>query len=197
MGGPVSATPGGIFISYRRQEAAFPAGWLYDRLRDRFGPEQVFKDVDNIDPGDDFIDKITTAVGSCDVLLALIGQGWLTITDDTGKRRLDDPDDFVRVEIEAALSRRVRVVPLLIDGATMPRPDQLPKSLASLVRRQAQELSPSRFDADANRLFGVLERTLEEARTQREAEDDARRQSEQHARARADERAREVEEKAR
>jgi hypothetical protein len=102
------------------------------------------------------------------------------------------------VEIEAALSRKVRVVPLLIDGATMPRPDQLPESLAPLVRRQAQELSPSRFDADAHRLFGVLERTLAEARTQREAEEDARRQSEQKARARADERAqREAEEKAR
>ena len=98
MGGPVSATPGGIFISYRRQETAFPAGWLYDRLRARFGPDQIFKDVDNIDPGDDFIDKITTAVGSCDVLLALIGRGWLTITDEAGKRRLDDPEDFVRVE---------------------------------------------------------------------------------------------------
>jgi Tol biopolymer transport system component len=198
MGGPVSATAGGIFISYRRQETAFPAGWLYDRLRDRFGPNQIFKDVDNIDPGDDFIDKITTAVGSCDVLLALIGQEWLTITDDAGERRLDDPEDFVRVEIEAALSRKVRVVPLLIDGAPMPRADQLPPSLALLVRRQAQELSPSRFDTDANRLFGVLERTLAEARTQREAEEDARRQSEQKARARADERAqRETEERAR
>ena len=103
MGGPVSATVGGIFISYRRQETAFPAGWLYDRLRYRFGPDQVFKDVDNIDPGDDFIDKITTAVGSCDVLLALMGREWLTITDGAGGRRLDDPEDFVRVEIEAAV----------------------------------------------------------------------------------------------
>jgi hypothetical protein len=198
MYGPVSATTGGIFISYRRQETAFPAGWLYDRLRDRFGPDQVFKDVDNIDPGDDFIDKITTAVGSCDVLLVLIGQEWLTITDDAGKRRLDDPEDFVRVEIKAALSRKVRVIPLLIDGAPMPRADQLPQSLARLVRRQAQELSPSRFDADANRLVGVLERTLAEARAQRGAEEQARRQSEQKARAGADERAqREAEEKAR
>jgi Tol biopolymer transport system component len=198
MNGPVSATVGGIFISYRRQETAFPAGWLYDRLRGRFGPDQVFKDVDNIEPGDDFTDKITTAVGSCDVLLALIGQEWLTITDDAGKRRLDDPEDFVRVEVEAALSRKVRVIPLLIDGAPMPRADQLPQSLARLVRRQAQDLSPSRFDADANRLVGVLERTLAEARAQREAEEQARRQSEQKERAAADERAqREAEEKAR
>src|SRR5690349_5597877 len=177
MGGPVSATVGGIFISYRRQEAACPAGWLYDRLRYRFGADQVFKDVDNIDPGDDFIDKITTPVGSCDVLLALIGQDWLTISDEAGGRRLDDPEDFVRVEIEAALSRRVRVIPLLIDGAVMPRADQLPASLARLVRRQAQELSPARFDADANRLVGVLERTLAEARAQRAAAEQARRES--------------------
>jgi TIR domain/WD40-like Beta Propeller Repeat len=177
-GGPVSATVGGIFISYRRQETAFPAGWLYDRLRYRFGPDQVFKDVDNIDPGDDFIDKITTAVGSCDVLLALMGREWLTIRDAGGGRRLDDPEDFVRVEIEAALSRGVRVIPLLIDGAVMPRADQLPASLARLVRRQAQELSPSRFDADANRLVVVLERTLAEARAQREAQEQALRESE-------------------
>src|SRR5690349_12629164 len=120
MGGPVSATVGGIFISYRRQEAAFPAGWLYDRLRYRFGADQVFKDVDNIDPGDDFIDKITTAVGSCDVLLALIGQDWLTISDEAGGRRLADPDDFARVEMEAALSRRVRAMPSLPEVAVRP-----------------------------------------------------------------------------
>jgi hypothetical protein len=158
-------SPGGIFISYRREETAYPAGWLYDRLVDHFGGGQVFKDVDSIELGDDFVEVITTAVGSCDVLLALIGDRWLTILDEDGRRRLDDPADFVRVEIEAALTRNVRVVPILVDGARMPRAAELPPSLAKLVRRQALELSPARFDFDTSRLLRVLDRTLDEVRT--------------------------------
>lgn len=159
------ATPGRIFISYRRQETAYPAGWLYDRLADRFGEDQVFKDVDSIEPGDDFIEVITSAVGSCDVLLALIGDRWLTIADEDGRRRLDNPDDFVRLEIEAALMRNVRVIPILVDGANMPRTSELPPTLAALVRRQALELNPNQFTFDTNRLFKVLDKTLAEVRT--------------------------------
>lgn len=163
------ATSGRIFISYRREETAYPAGWLYDRLAGHFGG-QVFKDVDSIELGDDFVEVITRAVGSCDVLLALIGDEWLTITDEHGRRRLDNPDDFVRLEIEAALSRRVRLIPILVGEARMPRADELPDSLAALVRRQALELSPARFDFDTSRLLKVLERTLAEVRaTQQDA----------------------------
>ncbi len=158
------ATSGRIFISYRREETAYPAGWLYDRLTGHFGGGQVFKDVDSIQLGDDFVEVITRAVGSCDVLLALIGDEWQTITDAHGRRRLDNPDDFVRLEIEAALSRRVLVIPVLVDGARMPRADELPDSLTALVRRQALELSPARFDFDTSRLLKVLDRTLAEVR---------------------------------
>ena len=165
--GPPAAS-GRIFISYRREETAYPAGWLYDRLADRFGG-QVFKDVDSIQLGDDFVEVITRAVGSCDVLVALIGDQWLTITDAHGRRRLDDPDDFVRLEIEAALTRKVRVIPILVDGARMPRADELPDSLVKLVRRQALELSPARFEFDTSRLLKVLDLTLAEVRT---AQDD-------------------------
>ena len=129
---------------------------------------QVFKDVDSIELGDDFVEVITRAVGSCDVLLALIGDRWLTITDEDGRRRLDDPDDFVRLEIEAALTRNVRVIPILVDGARMPRVAELPPSLAELVRRQALELSPARFDFDTGRLLKVLNTTLAEVRTAQE-----------------------------
>jgi tetratricopeptide (TPR) repeat protein len=149
-----------VFISYRREETAYAAGWLFDRLVDRFGRGQIFKDIDSIQLGDDFVEVITTAVGSCDVLLALIGERWLTITDEQGRARLDDPDDFVRLELEAALTRNVRVIPILVAGARMPRPDQLPPSLAKLVRRQALELSPSRFESDTSRLHQVLDRAL-------------------------------------
>ena len=156
--------PGRIFISYRREETAYPAGWLYDRLADRYRG-QVFKDVDSIELGDDFVEVITRAVGSCDVLLALVGDQWLTITDEDGRRRLDDPDDFVRLEIEAALTRNVRVIPILVDGARLPRAEELPPSMAGLVRRQALELSPARFDFDTSRLLKVLDKTLAEVRT--------------------------------
>jgi hypothetical protein len=157
---------GRIFISYRREETAYAAGWLFDRLADEFGGEQLFKDVDSIELGDDFVEVITAAVGSCDVLLALIGDRWLTILDEDGGRRLDNPDDFVRLEIEAALAREVRVIPILVDGARMPRADELPPSMAKLVRRQALELSPSRFKSDTSRLLTVLANTLAEVRTE-------------------------------
>lgn len=157
--------PGRIFVSYRREDTAYPAGWLVDRLTEHFGSGQVFKDVDSIELGDDFVEAISAAVGSCDVLLALIGDEWLTVTGDDGRRRLDDPADFVRVEIEAALRRDVRVIPILVDGARMPRAEQLPASLAGLQRRQALELSPNRFDYDTSRLVKVLDATLAEMQT--------------------------------
>jgi hypothetical protein len=147
-------------MSYRREDTAYPAGWLYDRLAARFTGGQVFKDVDSIELGDDFVDAITAAVGSCDVLLAVIGDRWLTAADAEGKRRIDDANDFVRVEIEAALGRNVRVIPVLVDGASMPGADDLPASIAKLARRQALELSSNRFDADLGRLLRVLDKTL-------------------------------------
>ncbi len=150
---------GRIFISYRRQETAWPARQLYEVLVDRFGAESVFKDVDDIEPGDDFVERITEAVASCDVLLALIGNQWLTMTDVHGGRRLDNPEDFVRLELTAALSRGVRVVPILVDGAAMPRPEQLPPDLVPLTRRQAVEISAVGFNTD--RLLVTLAATLE------------------------------------
>jgi hypothetical protein len=160
-----SATSGRIFISYRRDETAYAAGWLFDRLTERFGPGSVFKDVDSIEFGDDFAEAIATAVTSCDVLLALIGERWSKLTDEQGRRRLDFADDFVRREIEAALTRDVRVIPILVDRARMPSADELPPSLTPLVGRQALEIDPSRFASDTTRLIAVVEKTLGEKRT--------------------------------
>jgi hypothetical protein len=162
MAGTTPTASGRIFISYRREETAYPAGWLYARLVEHFGREQVFKDVDSIELGDEFPRVIAEAVGSCDVLLALIGGQWLTVADPHGRRRLDNRGDFVRLEIEAALQRGVRVIPILVDGATMPDAAELPPSLAGIVHRHALELSPSRFEFDSNRLLRVLDRTLDE-----------------------------------
>jgi hypothetical protein len=153
---------GRIFVNYRRGDTAYAAGWLYDRLAERFGG-QVFKDVDSIEPGEDFVEKITHAVASCDVLLALIGDRWLTITDADGTRRLDNPDDFVRLEIEAGLTRDVRVIPILVAGTSMPDASDVPASLAKLVRHQALVLSPSHFNADLIPLLKALDSTLTQA----------------------------------
>ena len=155
---PPVSSPGRVFISYRREETAYAAGWLFDRLADHLGRDQIFKDVDSIQLGDDFVEVITTAVSACDVLLALIGDRWLTISDERGRVRLEDPNDFVRLEIEAAVRRDIRVIPVLVDGARMPRSDELPPSLAKLGRRQALELSA--IDFDTSRLLKVLDSTL-------------------------------------
>ena len=157
---PTRTASGRIFLSYRREETGYAAGWLYDRLNERFNNGQVFKDVDSIKLGEDFIDAIATAVESCDVLLALIGDRWLTITGPDGRRRLDDPADFVRLEIETAMTRDVRVIPILVAGAKMPDAADLPPNLASLVRRQALDLRPNHFKADLGLLLEELNSTL-------------------------------------
>ena len=142
-----------IFMSYRHEDSAYPAAWLFEQLAGRLG--------------DDFVERITSAVASCDVLLALIGRRWLT--DQDGQRRLDKPDDFVRLEIEAALTRNVRVIPILIEAVQMPRANELPASLAKLARRQALEVSPNRFERDTQRLLEALDRALAEAPERQEA----------------------------
>jgi hypothetical protein len=141
----------GIFISYRRGDGAGYAGRLFDRLTDHFGRDQVFMDVSDIEPGADFVEAIERAVGSCDVLVAVIGNQWLDCTDADGARRLDDPNDFVRLEIGRALTLKLRVIPLLIRGATMPPADDLPPDLSRLSSRQALELSDNRWDYDTGR----------------------------------------------
>ena len=151
-----------IFISYRRRETAGHAGRLYDGLVEHFGAERVFMDV-TMEPGVDFAETIQAAVGSCGALVALIGEEWLTVTDAAGKRRIDDPADVHRMEIEAALDRSVRLIPTLVQDAKMPTSADLPAALEPLVRRQAVELSEGRWDYDVNRLIAVLERILAEA----------------------------------
>jgi formylglycine-generating enzyme required for sulfatase activity len=154
------AEGGGIFVSYRRQETSHLAGRLSDRLADRFGEGQVFMDVDAIEPGVDFAEEISRAVAACKVLLAVIGPNWLTATDQRGRRRLDDPDDLVRLEIEAALARNVRVIPILVEGAVMPDRQDLPESLARLARLNAPSMRHETFRSDAGRLVTAIERAL-------------------------------------
>jgi TIR domain len=151
---------GRVFISYRRQEASGWARLLQDQLAARFGDDQVFMDVDTIALGVDFAEVIAQAVSTCEVLLAVIGPRWLTATDEDGQRRLDDPDDIVRLEIAAALERDIRVIPILVEGAVMPRRQQLPEALAGLARRNALSLRHESFRADAERLLAAVEPIL-------------------------------------
>ncbi len=146
-----------IFISYRREDSSGHAGRLFDRLREHFGRESVFLDVVGIEAGVDFVDTLDKVLGSCDVLLAVIGREWLSCCDKQGRRRLDEPNDFIRAEISAALKRDVRVVPILVQGAEMPPTDALPEELKRLTRRQAVELRDSRWDDDVEALIAALE----------------------------------------
>jgi hypothetical protein len=149
---------GQIFISYRRDDSSGWAGRLSDRLSTHFPSNQIFMDVDSVDLGEDFVKTIEQTVGSCDVLIAVIGKGWLTSCDQEGQRRLDNQEDFVRIEIATALKRDIRVIPVLVEGASMPRSGDLPDDLKALVRRNALQLSHDRFRTDSERLASAVDR---------------------------------------
>ena len=150
-----------IFISYRRGDTTIYAGRLHDSLCMRLGGEEVFMDLDAIEPGADFVEHIEREVGSCEVLIALIGRDWVDARDADGARRLEDPDDWVRLELETGLNRDIRVIPVLVQGATMPRSDELPGDLAKLARRNALEIGDTRWRYDFDRLMEVIEKVLE------------------------------------
>jgi hypothetical protein len=133
-----------IFISYRRSDSAYVASVLKDKLEERFGRNSVFLDVDTIPFGVDFREYITDGVTQSDVMLVIIGENWLKAKTEGGIRRLDNPDDFVRFEIETALKRKIPVIPVLIDKAEMPKENELPSTLNSLVFRNALEIRPGR-----------------------------------------------------
>lgn len=146
-----------IFVSYRRDDSAGHAGRLYDRLSAHFGKDKLFRDIDQIQYGEDFVEALDEAVGSCKSLIAVIGPHWLTAEDKRGRRRLESSNDFVRIEIESALSRGVPIIPVLVNRAEMPDMEDLPETLSGLARRQALEISEARFDYDVDQLLNVLE----------------------------------------
>src|ERR687897_2239906 len=121
-----------VFISYRRDESAGYAGWIADSFEEYFGEDKVFRDIDSLEPGLDFSEAIERALESSEVLVAVIGRNWSTATDTAGHKRLENPDDYVRVEIATALQRNIRVIPLLVQGAAMPSASELPDDLARL-----------------------------------------------------------------
>ena len=151
---------GKIFISYRRADTEGYAGRIYDRLSASFSEDKIFMDVSDIDPGEDFVELIENAVSSCDVLVALIGKQWLDIRDENAQRRLENPNDFVRLEISAALRREIRVIPVLLHGASMPRANDLPKNLIPITRRNALEIRHASLNIDIGKLQKSLKKYL-------------------------------------
>lgn len=152
---------GGIFISYRRDDTEGQAGRLYDDLVEQFGEGAVFMDVAGIEAGRDFRKAIDEHVSSCGVLLALIGTNWLSSSAPSGGRRLDERNDFVRLEIAAALKRDIPVVPVLVRGARMPRAEDLPDDCQDLSYRNGVELTHARWDSDLQLLVRSLQRILQ------------------------------------
>jgi hypothetical protein len=147
----------GIYISYRRADASGYAGRLYDDLSARLGPERVFTVVDTLSPGEDWAAPIGRALAASSLVLVVIGPDWLGSTSADGRRRIDDPDDYVRFEVEAALRSDTRVIPALVGGARMPSTEELPPGLAPLARRQSIELSDARWSHDIEVLYRALD----------------------------------------
>jgi len=141
-----------LFISYRRDDAAGEAGRLADHLYKRFGAERVFLDIDTIEPGREFPVVLESSLRQTSAVLVVIGRQWTSIRGADGSKRLDNPGDYVRLEVEASLGRDVPVVPVLVQGAPMPRAVDLPASLAPLTKRQSFVLDHTEFHADAERL---------------------------------------------
>jgi hypothetical protein len=158
---PMGNAAGHIFISYRRSDSADIAGRIDDRLTGRFGRNLIFKDVDSIPLGLDFKEYLDEKVSECSVFLAIIGDRWLEAGDETGVRRLNDPADFVRIEIESALKRGIPVIPLLVRGAKMPMEGQLPDGLKKLAYRNGIPIrhDPD-FHRDMDRLIAALEKHI-------------------------------------
>jgi TIR domain len=147
----------GIFVSYRRGESDAHAGRLADRFIEHFGEHRVFYDIDLTEPGVDFIDQIQIAVDSSEVLIAVIGKNWVTATDPAGQKRLENPHDYVRIEIATALKRNIRVIPVLVQGAAMPSAHELPNDLTPLTYRRAFELHDASWRKEVQHLTTVLE----------------------------------------
>ena len=151
----------GIFISYRRDDSAASAGRLYDRLVDHFGKEQVFRDLDAIAPGAEFATVIEARISQSKVLIAVIGKDWLNAKNEQGQRRLDAPNDFVRAEIREALNQKKLVIPVLVEGASIPNAPALPADIAALAQRNAIDISESRFNYDVGELIKAIKAVVE------------------------------------
>ncbi len=153
--------PTNIFINYRKDDSKWPTQALYNELLKYFSKELIFKDSITIEPGEDFDLSINNALAKCDVLIVIIGKNWLGAKNENGLVRLEDPKDFVRIEIATALKRNIRVIPVLLDGIELPRENNLPEDLQLLTRRQFVTISDSKFETDVQTLAGAVKKIIE------------------------------------
>src|SRR6516162_7310172 len=151
---------GKIFINYRRDDSIAVAGRLHDRLAEAFGRDNLFMDVDNIPVGINFEDYLNNQVAQCDAMLSVIGPSWLNAKDETNQRRLDKPDDFVAIELSAALARNILVIPVLVDSTHMPKASELPDSLKPFALRNAIQVRNTNFGSDAEQLITKMRDAL-------------------------------------
>lgn len=160
--------PKRIFISYRRSDSSGHAGRLYDYLKNYFGGERIFFDVDTIKPGTNFEQRISNELDHSEAVLVLIGNQWLDSKDQQGNRRLDHLHDYVRFEVETALNKNIPVIPVLVQGTHMPSPDVLPEPLKDLSGRNAIRLNDDHWSSDCSLLAGILKNSLHVSRSLKE-----------------------------
>lgn len=151
---------GTIFINYRKDDSSWNALALYNELLKYFPKESIFKDFNTIRPGDDFVESIQKALSHCNVLLVVMSKNWLDVKDKHGNRRINDPDDLVRIEIATAIERSIQVIPVLFDNIPMPTSADLPENLRSLPRRQFVEIETTRFEADVKKLADAIKELM-------------------------------------
>src|SRR4051794_29025865 len=161
MSGDAAQRPTVIFLSYRRGDTQWAARGIYDKLVDRYGRGNVFRDLDAIPPGARFRDYVEMKISESDVVLLLIGKAWASYQDDAGRRRLEQPRDPVRLEVEAALRLGVPIIPVRVEGAAMPTEGDLVPSIVDLLEFNAAEVSDSRWDYDVDRLLWAINETVE------------------------------------
>jgi TIR domain-containing protein len=176
-----------VFLSYRREDSAGYAGRIQDRLAQEFGRDLLFMDVDTVPLGVNFVTVLHNEVAKCEVLLAVIGPHWLDACNDAGKRRLDDSHDFVRIEIGAALQRNIPVIPILLDGAKVPKANQLPKDLEELSLRNGLDVRHASFHNDIDKLVRSLKGQLAETDIRERRSEDEHRQQKVEEKRRLDE----------
>ena len=213
MSEDVAQRPAVIFLSYRRGDTQWAARGIYDRLVDRYGRKNVFRDLDAIPPGARFRDYVERKISESDILILLIGKAWASYADETGRRRLEHPRDPVRLELEIALRLGLPIIPVRVEGAPMPTEGDLVPSIVDLLEFNAAEVTDSRWEYDVDRLLWAINETVEgrlrpsapnsvgdrdtEAQTRRDAEAQARREAEGKARHEAEKARQEAEERAR
>ena len=213
MSEDVAQRPAVIFLSYRRGDTQWAARGIYDRLVDRYGRKNVFRDLDAIPPGARFRDYVERKISESDILILLIGKAWASYADETGRRRLEHPRDPVRLELEIALRLGLPIIPVRVEGAPMPTEGDLVPSIVDLLEFNAAEVTDSRWEYDVDRLLWAINETVEgrlrpsapnsvgdrdtEAQTRRDAEAQARREAEGKARQEAEKARQEAEERAR